>query len=140
MTRISPKTRLLALATLSVLAFAPAAMAQVTYGGSVQGSNGRGATVQGSGGYDATTGTRNRSATVTTNSGQTVSRQVTGDCVRLASGGVDCSKSASTTGANGTTNSTTTHSYANGSGTKTVTRQGPNGNGYTRQRWITVNP
>lgn len=136
MTRVS---RILPLALAATLALAGLAAAQsVTYGGSVEGANGRGATVTGSGSYDPATG-RSRSATVTTNNGTTVTRDVTADCQRNGSG-LDCARETSRSGPRGTSSGSVARSYDQGSAGTTATRTGPEGRSVTRQRWITVNP
>ncbi|MHC0053768.1 hypothetical protein [Actibacterium sp. D379-3] len=106
----------------------------------IQGSNGRGVTRDSTGSYDAATGTYTSSGTATTNSGQTVTHNSTTTCATTGTGGASCEKSATASGANNSVSSTTQRSYADGTGTKTVTTEGSNGRSVNRTRWLSVNP
>jgi len=131
------RTSLSALALILSVGAAPA-FADVTYGGSVQGSDGRGATVEGGASHDPSTG-RARDATITTNNGKIYNRSTTATCSG-GNGGASCLKSSTVSGANNSATRSVDRNAGDGTGTKTVTREGPRGNSTVRQRWITVNP
>lgn len=131
------RTTLSALAVILSVGAVPA-FADVTYGGSVQGSNGRGATVEGGASYDPGTG-RSRDATITTNNGNTYNRSTTANCSG-SNGNATCSKSSTVSGANNSATRSVDRSASDGTGIKTITREGSRGNSAVRQRWITVTP
>jgi|GEM_PF-4545607 len=131
------RTSLSALALILSVGAAPA-FADVTYNGSVTGSNGGSVSVEGGASYDPATG-RSRDATVTTGNGNTYNRSTTANCSG-GNGSANCTKSSTVSGANNSATRSVDRSASDGTGAKTVTRQGPAGNTATRQRWITVNP
>jgi len=114
------------------------ALADITYGRSAEGPNGRGVTVEGSASHDPETG-RSREATVTTNSGNTYTRSTTADCSG-GEGSASCSKSSTVSGPENSASRSVDRSAGDGTAAKTITRVGPRGNSAVRQRWITVNP
>ncbi len=111
----------------------------VSRSGTVQGSEGRGWSFSGNATRSGD-GTLTRQNTVTTNSGRVIARDATRTCDR-SNGGIDCSGSATTTGPNGNTaSSTSTRRFRDGQGIATFTRTGPGGRTVTGERWITVTP
>jgi len=126
---------------------------------SVQTGAGYGYSKSTTAGYDDETGTRNRSSSVTTNSGATVSGGSSASCVDGS-----CSRSGSVTGPNGETVARDTVRYVDetgqyvkdttvtgpegeqasrnvvrdGEGIKTTTTTSPDGTTRSRTRWIAV--
>lgn len=137
MTRLI-RPALLALA-LAPIGFA-AAEAQVKWGssGAAQGAYGRGAAWQKGGSCDPASGSCQHGGSVTTNNGQTYSHDASGSCAQNGAGGVDCSKTATTTGPRGTSSSAAQRSWGNGGASSTVNRTGANGGTSTRSRWLQV--
>ncbi|MEI4472761.1 hypothetical protein V8J36_19255 [Frigidibacter sp. MR17.14] len=75
-----------------------------------------------------------RSATITTDNGETYTREVERDCD--GGDGISCDREVTLSGDDGEVDREVSRDFEDGEGHRTVTREGPHGREVTRERWI----